>query len=505
MKISAKKIEPRVLPLVLACVCTSSIGCASSSNLKSACLEGELQKCSCDGKGVQYGLRVCMDGRQFSECACNPLEDNVSSAGTSGGSAGTSGKATGRSGAGGKRGSATAGGAAGIAEDKNGAGGAAPAVGAGGTAPTDSAIGQGGSPTAVGAGSGGVAVVTQANGGSPATGNGGGATGSPSANGGTSGDVAGAGGNQVAANGGTIAATGSGGSPATTGGAGGTVVTSTSAWIDFKYVCTTAPIALPTPTDTCPTIKTTFSSDGSTSTPITIKGKKADMIVGTKPTPDSKGPLVFYWHGYGATGPTADLQNGFADAYNLGVLRNGGMVVGFYADQTRSGGSIVLDWDNGHMAAMDELLACAIEQNIGIDPCRIHSSGFSMGGLMTTQLSYLRSKYLASVAVYSGGISTLNRTPADQDPANKLAVMVVHGGDTDDYSPVDFQAASTSYLNDLRTNGHFAFICNHGGGHTIPAGIGVPAWQFLIDHPYGVTPEPYQSALPASFPTYCSL
>jgi hypothetical protein len=42
-------------------------------------------------------------------------------------------------------------------------------------------------------------------------------------------------------------------------------------------------------------------------------------------------------------------------------------------------------------------------------------------------------------------------------------------------------------------------------GHTIPSGIGTSTVQFLEDHPFGVSPEPYASMLPDAFPDYCKL
>jgi len=201
--------------------------------------------------------------------------------------------------------------------------------------------------------------------------------------------------------------------------------------------------------------------------------------------------------------PTADIVGALNPSYAPGILEKGGVVVGLYGDQTGSGGAVALDFDNGHVAAVDELLACTIQQ-IGIDTCRIHTGGFSMGGLMTTQMSYLRSNYLASVVSYSGGLPT-SRGPADQDSANKLAAMVVHGGASDSVSGLSFQTASINFYNDLKTNGHFAFVCNHGAGHDVPASIGPGGWQFLRDHPYGVKPEPYAGGLPSVFPSYCTL
>jgi len=30
-------------------------------------------------------------------------------------------------------------------------------------------------------------------------------------------------------------------------------------------------------------------------------------------------------------------------------------------------------------------------------------------------------------------------------------------------------------------------------------------WLFCKDHPFGVTPEPYKSGLPAGFPSHCTI
>ena len=42
-------------------------------------------------------------------------------------------------------------------------------------------------------------------------------------------------------------------------------------------------------------------------------------------------------------------------------------------------------------------------------------------------------------------------------------------------------------------------------GHTIPSGLGNSTVKFFEDHPFGVTPEPYATSLPSSFPSYCAL
>jgi hypothetical protein len=134
----------------------------------------------------------------------------------------------------------------------------------------------------------------------------------------------------------------------------------------------------------------------------------------------------------------------------------------------------------------------------------------SAGGLMTVQVSYRRSSYLASVVVYSGG--QVGDIP-DQDPTNKFAAMVVHGGATDISSVdgIEYQPASNTYVDNLKANGRFAFLCDHGSGHTDPAvlpnaaEVQASAWRFLQDHPFGVQPAPYEAGFPQGFWQGCSL
>jgi dienelactone hydrolase len=160
---------------------------------------------------------------------------------------------------------------------------------------------------------------------------------------------------------------------------------------------------------------------------------------------------------------------------------------------------------DGDQRLMDEIVACAIK-NVGIDVRRIHATGMSAGGLKTAQVSLRRSGYLASVVVYSGGL-TQGDMPPDQDPTNPVAAMILYGG-ASDISPVDginYTAASTSYRDLMRTRGSFAFLCNHGGGHSVPNDSQASAWRFMQDHPFGTKPSPYAMKLPMGFLRYCSL
>ena len=139
-----------------------------------------------------------------------------------------------------------------------------------------------------------------------------------------------------------------------------------------------------------------------------------------------------------------------------------------------------------------------------IDATHIHSMGMSAGALQTTAVSFMRSSYIASVATYSGGIPP-GFTPAIEDPANMFAALIFDGGATDDVFGVDFQAASESYKATLTSSGHFAAICDHDMGHSIPLDAAPSVVTFFGANGFGVTPSPYAGGLPASFPSYCSL
>ncbi len=162
---------------------------------------------------------------------------------------------------------------------------------------------------------------------------------------------------------------------------------------------------------------------------------------------------------------------------------------------------------DGDLLLMDEVVACAIEQ-LDIDLRRIYSVGFAEGAMNTTQVAVRRSGYIASIAVYSAGYTG---APQEQLGVNAYPVMILHGGETDVYGS-DFYQSSIEYYGWLQDENdstfevpHFAFMCDHNLGHAVATDAQDSVWQFLQDHPYGTAPSPYADALPASFPSYCSL
>lgn len=213
------------------------------------------------------------------------------------------------------------------------------------------------------------------------------------------------------------------------------------------------------------------------------------------------GPVVFYWYGTG--GNPDQTYQGVGDDGIQEILDMGGIVVAPTHDPLAGVFPwwLVLSETTDDLVLADEILACASEQ-IGVDARRIYSLGFSAGALHTSQMSIRRSSYIASVVPYSGGL-VFGSMPAFEDPDNKFAAMIFHGG-PGDMVVVGFQQTSEDYAAYLDGNDNFNFICNHGGGHSVP-NVQDNVMQFLLDHPWGVGASPYAQALPGDFPPYCAL
>jgi hypothetical protein len=264
-----------------------------------------------------------------------------------------------------------------------------------------------------------------------------------------------------------------GGDPGTDAGIGGGKVDSGGA----------PPVTgFPQPSGACPAF---------TAGDVTFHPKGGDRKVAvTLGDPSKKGPLVFYW--YATTSSPAEAQYGLP----ITAVKAAGSIVIAPYDVANAGQFPWLSNVAQHEALFDEVLGCAVQNNL-IDTKHIHTIGFSAGALMTTQLSYDRSKYLASVATYSGG-----GPGTFQDPNNKFAAMIMTGG-ANDQVVQDFFKSSTDWQTTLKGAGHFAMLCNHGGGHSIPQKLVPGVWQFFLDHPYGTNPSPYAGHIPSTIAPPC--
>ncbi len=252
------------------------------------------------------------------------------------------------------------------------------------------------------------------------------------------------------------------------------------------------PESLPTPDGACPSFEpgTLAFAPGET-------GPRSARVW-VDPEAGGGGPLVFYWHGTGSSPLEAEFGIGQAGIDD--ILARGGMVVAPVSDPEAGQFPwyLVLGQEEDDIHLMDEIVGCAA-QGPGIDASRIHALGMSAGGLQTSQVSTRRSSYIASVVTYSGGI--LNPEIVSDDPDRPFPALIYHGG-PDDIVVISFQQASERYRSHIQSLGGYSVICDHGGAHTIPDAR-VFSWQFLLDHPFDISPPPYEGNLPEWLPEYC--
>ena len=364
--------------------------------------------------------------------------------------------------------------------------GAGGSVGAGGetvTTPT----GYGGTTVPSGTGNSGSGAFTSGTGASvTAFGTGGTLGGGGVAQFGTGGIAPVGAGGAVIGGGGMIAVGGSGGgNPAGGGGSGGQVA-------DGNPVLPMAPA-------NCPMLRNgavaNFPRASGTNVPVTIY-----IDPSAKSKPDPGGPLIIYWHAT-LSNPGEVLQ-GFGQA-NISAVTAAGGVVAAPATTACSGCTTTDDgyWFLEDDVVADEIVACAVQQ-AKIDVKHIHTLGWSAGGLHTTHVAQARSNYIASFISYSGGLFLLPST--DQNPANKVAGILTYGDPGSDVVILDFNAQSQSWYKMFQPKGWYSMMCHHPGGHEVDPQIAPLSLRFFKDHPFEVNPEPYASAVPSGYPSYCS-
>lgn len=244
---------------------------------------------------------------------------------------------------------------------------------------------------------------------------------------------------------------------------------------------------LPVYDGTCPTLATGT---------VSVLGQNVQLWVGAaQPEP---GPVVFYWHGTASASNEAQFMLGsaFDD-----ILARGGMIASF-TSTTGSGANTsgTGTWYEGDFEMVDILIACAAEQ-LNIDTRRIYTAGCSSGGLQAGAMTYDRSSYLAGAMPNSGGL-IFPRMPQD---SHVPSVITAHGAAASDVVIISFAETSATLNNGIAARGGYTVDCDHGGGHCgSPPELKAAQWQYLLDHPFGVSPDPYPMGLPASFPSYCT-
>jgi hypothetical protein len=231
---------------------------------------------------------------------------------------------------------------------------------------------------------------------------------------------------------------------------------------------------------------------------ITVAGQSVYIWAGKKS--EKPAPVFFYWHGTGSQYTEAQV---FMSAEITEIQNEGGVFASFTT--TTSMGQDTGDgvWFTGDYAMADQILACAVQQ-LNIDTRQVYTGGCSAGGLQSGAMLFGRSNYIAAAMPNSGGEFAAGVWPLEGKHVPSL--ITTHGKMGSDVVVIDFSTASATEDTDVSGKGGFVVDCNHGGGHCgAPAPDIAAQWQFCKDHPFGVSPEPYASGLPSSFPTYCTI
>ena len=217
------------------------------------------------------------------------------------------------------------------------------------------------------------------------------------------------------------------------------------------------------------------------------------------PESDEPPGLMTIWH---ALGSNADQFASMFQAANVARAEN--LIVAV----PDSCCSQVAEWDLvADLALFDDLLSCLSGDgdDAVLDRRRVYATGFSAGGLWTTQLVMERSQFLAAATIFSGG--TGGFAPYRR-PRHPVPLLLVDGGPTDLYGGgmVNFDQMMADFASRASSDGHFIVECDHGRGHTIPFDAGTWGYEFMFAHTYdGTADSPFEDGLTRSFPDYCGI
>ena len=210
-------------------------------------------------------------------------------------------------------------------------------------------------------------------------------------------------------------------------------------------------------------------------------------------------PVVVLYHGLGGSAQGIVDDSGIVDP-----LQKAGFVV-IVPESLGLG----IEWEqettnpqNRDLFLFDDMLKCT-DDSLNLDLNRVYVTGMSAGGLFTAFLSSMRADVIAAVAPMSGGLISGYTTPEQ-----KLPAVVTWGGPEDKYgkegaSQQNFATFAANLITDYLGNGQFVVKCEHDLGHEWNMDVNAGVVQFFVDHPKGVTPEPYATEIPATFPAWC--
>jgi len=207
-------------------------------------------------------------------------------------------------------------------------------------------------------------------------------------------------------------------------------------------------------------------------------------------------PVVFAWHWLGGNATQ------ILDWMQMRSLADDGFIV----IAPEASGTEIYEWDNYRVSddnvdlqLLDKTLPCLFEQ-YAIDHTRVHTTGHSAGGLMTSFLTLQRADVFASTAPFSGGVDSW----AYSAPSQPISSLVTWGGPSDTYGVYSFHDASLNLVSSLADDGSYPISCEHTLGHNWPPEAADMASQFFSAHQLG-QPSDWMNGIPGTMPSFCSL
>ena len=152
-----------------------------------------------------------------------------------------------------------------------------------------------------------------------------------------------------------------------------------------------------------------------------------------------------------------------------------------------------------------------LEDSFDINEKTVYTMGFSAGGLFSSMLLLERGRHITAGVVFSGGTDAANPDLVAipyKNPGHKMPVLIAHGGQSDVWGGgpilVEFNTGSIDLANQLTSDGHPVILCDHGGGHTVPAGGVSWAWEFIRTSYWSEGESQWIGHNGEPFPAYCT-
>jgi hypothetical protein len=84
-----------------------------------------------------------------------------------------------------------------------------------------------------------------------------------------------------------------------------------------------------------------------------------------------------------------------------------------------------------------------------------------------------------------------------------MGALLTYGDKGSDQVIIDFDQASNTYYTTYQPKGYYKMMCHHPGGHEVDPMVAPLSLDFFMAEPYKVSPQPYATTIPSTYPSYC--